>query len=69
MRPSLSLMLALLLGVPPVTGCGPAIPPEDLGTVLEDVPEIPAADEPAGAPEAPPAAKPGVKTPEPAAEP
>jgi hypothetical protein len=69
MRLSASLMLALLLGVPPVAGCGPAIPPEDLGTVLEEVPKIPDADEPAGAPESPPTAKPGAKTPEPASEP
>ena len=45
MRLPVGLMLGLLLGVLPVAGCGPAIPPEELGTVLEEVPEIPGADD------------------------
>ena len=45
MRLSVGLMLGLLLGVLPAAGCGPAIPPEDLGTVLDEVPEIPGAEE------------------------
>ena len=46
MRLPVGLMLGLLVGVLAVGGCGPAIPPEELGTVLEEVPEIPGADEP-----------------------
>jgi hypothetical protein len=57
MRLSTSLVLALLLVMPPVAGCGPAVPPEDLGTVLEEVPEFPDSGVPAEAAESPPAAK------------
>jgi hypothetical protein len=45
MRLPAGLMLGLLVGVLAVGGCGPAIPPEELGTVLEEVPEIPGADD------------------------
>jgi hypothetical protein len=69
MRLSASLVLVLLLAMPPVAGCGPAVPPEDLGTVLEEVPEIPDSNEPAASPKSPPAAKPEAKTPQPPSEP
>jgi hypothetical protein len=65
MRLSAGLMLALLLGVPLVAGCGPAVPPDDLGTVLDEVPEIPGAEDQAKTPEPAPAAKPHAETPEP----
>ena len=62
MRLPLGLMLGLLLGVPPMAGCGPAIPPEDLGTVLEEVPEIAGAEEPHGIPQPDLPATPGGQT-------
>ena len=64
MRLSPGLMLGLLLIVSPMTGCGPAIPPEDLGVVLEVVPEIPGAEEPFEFPEPGPSAAPDAGTPE-----
>ena len=65
MRLPVGLMLGLLLGVLPVAGCGPAIPPEELGTVLEEVPEIPGADELYEIPDFGPPPTPGAETPEP----
>ncbi len=41
----ISLFLTLL------TGCEPSVPPEDLGTILEEAPEIPGTDEPYEMPE------------------
>lgn len=51
MRPAIALVLCLLSGVTAVAGCGPAIPPEELGTVLEEVPEGPRPEEPQATPE------------------
>lgn len=62
MRLSLGLILGLLLGLPPMVGCGPAIPPEDLGVVLEEVPEIPGAEESFEFPESGSSATPGAET-------
>lgn len=45
MRTPVGLTLCLLLGMTGATGCGPAVPPEDLGTVLSELPEIPGAEE------------------------
>lgn len=47
MRRFLGLIVCLLL----LVGCGPAVSKEDLGTVLDDVPEIPAAEKPYEMPE------------------
>ena len=41
-RSLVSLTFCLLL----VAGCGPAIPREDLGTVVDEVPEVPGTEEP-----------------------
>ena len=65
MRLSVGLMLGLLLGVPPLAGCGPAIPPEELGTVLEEVPEIPGSEKPFEFPESDPSPTPGPPKPGP----
>jgi hypothetical protein len=42
MRPLPTLLLALLLFLPAWSGCRPWIPPEDLGTVLDEAPDFPA---------------------------
>jgi len=56
-RPFLGLTLCLLLGPVLLIGCGPAVPPEELGTVLEGLPDVPGAEEPYQMPElGPPAA-------------
>jgi len=68
MRLPVGLMLGLLLGVLSAAGCGPAIPPEELGTVLEEVPEIPGADERYEIPDSGPPPAPGAETPEPVPE-
>ncbi len=69
MRPSVGLMLGLLLGVPGLTGCGPAVPREDLGTVLEEAPEIPSDEEPAEGPKTPSTSSPTAEPSEPGSEP
>ena len=56
-------MLGLLLCLPAMAGCRPAIPPEDLGTVLEEVPEIPGADDPFEFPESAPQVAPAAEPP------
>jgi hypothetical protein len=69
MRPSVGLMLGLLVGAPGLTGCGPAVPREDLGTVLEEAPEIPSNEESAGGPKSPSPSSPGTEPSEPGSEP
>ena len=56
MRPFIGSLLLLVLA----TGCGPAVPPEDLGTVLDKLPAVPGADKPYELPELnpPPAGEP-----------
>jgi hypothetical protein len=39
----------ILTAAIPAGGCGPPIPPEDLGTVLDQAPEFPAEESPADA--------------------
>lgn len=63
MRYPLGLVLGLVLGLTPVAGCGPEIPPEELGIVLEEVPEIPGPEEPFELPGSAPAVTPGVEAP------
>jgi hypothetical protein len=46
MRTGLALLLGVFLTLPLLSGCGPALSEEDLGTVVFDVPEVPGADEP-----------------------
>jgi len=46
MRPSLLLMSLTLPGMLLVAGCGPAIPKEDLGTPVFEVPKVPGTDKP-----------------------
>jgi hypothetical protein len=58
-------MLALLLSFSPVAGCGPAIAPEDLGTVLEEVPEVPGTQQPYELPKSGSVATADEETPEP----
>ena len=41
MRYLVGSMLCLLVVMPLAAGCSPAVPPEELGTVLEELPEIP----------------------------
>jgi hypothetical protein len=50
-----ALLVGLLLGgMLSLGGCGPPIPPEELGTVLDDVPEFPEETEVARPPESNP---------------
>jgi hypothetical protein len=46
MRALLGLLFAVVLTLPVLSGCGPALSEEDLGTVVFEVPEVPGADEP-----------------------
>ena len=65
MRLSAGLLLGLLLSFSPVAGCGPAIAPEDLGTVVEEAPEVPGAEEPYELPKSTSTATPDEEAPEP----
>ena len=40
------LIASLLLGCPPLVGCGPGVSEEDLGTIVTELPQVPGADEP-----------------------
>ena len=40
------LFWALMFCLPLLCGCGPAVPRDDLGTVVNEVPEVPGAEEP-----------------------
>jgi hypothetical protein len=40
------LAIALATGLCLVTGCGPDVPKNELGTILERVPDLPGMDEP-----------------------
>jgi len=51
MRAFYPLLLAVLLVVPLAVGCGPAIPSEELGDVVFEVPKVPGAEEPYPLPE------------------
>ncbi len=43
----------MALVAPMTAGCGPAVPEEELGTVVFEVPYVPAEDEPGESPEPP----------------
>lgn len=47
MRRFIGVLLCSIL----LTGCDPSVPPEDLGTLLDEAPEIPGTDEPYEMPE------------------
>ena len=46
MRVVLGFLFALILTIPLISGCGPRLTEEDLGTVVDDMSEVPGADEP-----------------------
>jgi len=46
-----SAVVAVGLVAPLLWGCGPSIDKDDLGTVVEEVPEVPGSDEPFAMPE------------------
>jgi hypothetical protein len=47
MRLSAAMLVGLVLGALLPGGCGPPVPPDDLGTVLDQAPEFPAEGTPA----------------------
>ncbi len=65
MRLFRSLTFCLLL----MAGCGPAVPREDLGTVLDEVPKIPGVGQPDELPELDPPTIPEPGSAEPVASP
>ncbi len=48
---ALILLTAVLAVFPSLWGCGPQVSEEELGTVLNELPEVPGADEPFEMPE------------------
>ena len=59
MRALLGLLFAVVLTLTGLSGCGPAVPEEELGEVVFEVPELPGADEPFPYPDADEPPEPG----------
>lgn len=55
MRTFLGFMSAGLLALCAVSGCGPELSEEELGTVVFEIPDVPGADEPYEVPDLVPA--------------
>lgn len=51
MRKLLAPILVGLLAAIGISGCGPAVPEEELGTLVFEVPKVPGAEEPYELPE------------------